>query len=401
VLVGAVLGQHGEAIDQGLAWIFRGPNSFTGEDTAEISAHGSLMVLEALVRTALDHGAVLAEPGEFTRRAFLNGKIDLVQAEAVADLINASGQFSLDQAYGLLKGQLSSRILAIGQHISKALAQVVALLDFPDDVVLATASLRPTLSPAIEQCAALTGTFSTYLRRKEGAGVAIIGPPNVGKSSIFNLLLSESRAIVSPLPGTTRDLIEARFFLGGQICRLIDTAGIRSADDPVELEGVVRAMSAFDQADLVLLVLDISNPWEPGFETLLARAKPDRCLLILNKADLPNRLSLPENLLFRSVQLSAMTGEGLAQVLDFLRCRQVLSHEGPEIGLTRQRHLDSLMRVQHHLGLADTQLQQEFPLAECVAEDLRLALDEVDLLLGARFSEDVLDIIFSEFCIGK
>lgn len=401
MLVGAVLGRHGEEIDQGLAWIFRCPNSFTGEDVAEISAHGSVMVLEALVRAALDYGAVLAEPGEFTRRAFLNGKMDLVQAEAVADLINAAGQFSLDQAYGLLKGQLSSRIRSIGQHISKVLAQVGALLDFPDDVVLAAPALRPTLGSAIEQCSALTGTFSTYLRRKEGAGVAIIGPPNVGKSSIFNLLLSESRAIVSPLPGTTRDLIEARLYLGGQICRLIDTAGIRSADDPVELEGVERALSAFEQADLVLLVLDISHPWEPGFEALLARAKPDRCLLVLNKADLPSHLSLPENLLFHTVRLSALTGEGLAQVLEFLRCRQVLSQERPEIGVTRQRHLQSLMRVQHHLGLADTQLQQEIPLAECVAEDLRLALNEIDLLLGAKFSEEALNIIFSEFCIGK
>ena len=400
--VGTVLGEHGEKLDQGLAWVFAGPCSYTGEDTVEISAHGSLIVLEALVRAALSHGAVLAGPGEFTRRAFLNGKIDLLQAEGVVDLIHAVGRFSLGNAYGMLSGQLSASVGAIGEFTLDALALAEALLDFPDDVPSAFGEIDSMVCRALARCAELTGTFETFSRKNDGVEVAIVGPPNAGKSSLFNLLLRDSRAIVSPVPGTTRDLIEARLFLDGELFRLVDTAGLRPTADPVEAEGVSRAMAAAQRADLVLVVMDASIPWIVDIGAMLERLDPKRVGVVFNKVDLPLQIVLPEDLGFTPLRVSALLGDGVDLLLDFLRSKRGRPHEDSEaVSLTRVRHFECLSRAEVHFRNALVQLNSMPPALECVAEELRGALAEVHSVLGVEVGDVLLDRIFSEFCIGK
>lgn len=398
---GTVLGEQGQEIDQGLAWVFVAPNSYTGEDTVEISCHGSLLVLEVVVRAAVLHGAVLAQPGEFTRRAFLNGKMDLVQAEAVVDLIHASSRFSLDNAYGLLKGQLSAQIGQIGESILRALAYAEVLLDFPEEVAVDARAISDPVALALGQCAQLTSTFSTYSRRADGFYIAIIGPPNAGKSSLFNLLLKESRAIVSPIPGTTRDLIESHLYLDGELFRLVDTAGLHPSVDPVEEEGISRAYNMARKADLVLLVLDSSLPWSAEYADLCSLLDPCRDLVILNKADLPLKLILPSGMSFTCLSLSALTAVGVNTLFDHLRTVHSADTKLQAAGLTRQRHYECLSRAQDYLCKAQTQTLEPLLAPECVAEDLRAALEEIYSLLGLRVNDEVLDIVFSEFCIGK
>lgn len=398
---GAVLGEQGQEIDQGLAWVFTAPNSYTGEDTVEISCHGSLLILETVVRTAIFHGAVLAQPGEFTRRAFLNGKMDLIQAEAVVDLIHASGRFSLDNAYGLLGGQLSAQVTRIGQIILHALAHLEALLDFPEDVAVDAGVIAESISSALDQCSQLTSTFSTFSRRNKGFSVAIVGPPNAGKSSLFNLLLKESRAIVSPLPGTTRDLIESQLYIDGELFRLIDTAGLHNSADPVENEGIGRAYGAAEKADLVLLVLDSSLPWSVGYADLCRLLDPSRDLIVFNKADLPTQLVLPAEMPCACLSVSALTGLGFSALLNHLRAKHSADTLGQAAGLTRLRHFECLSRAQDYLMKARSQAIGPHLIPECVADDLHTALEEIYLLLGQKVSDEVLDLIFSEFCIGK
>jgi tRNA modification GTPase len=398
---GAVLGEQGQEMDQGLAWAFRAPNSFTGEDTVEISCHGSLLVLEAVVRAAVFHGAVLAQPGEFTRRAFLNGKIDLIQAEAVVDLIRAAGQVSLDNAYGLLNGRLSAQITQIRQTILRALAHAEALLDFAEDVAIDPEGIAVPMAEALGICARLTSTFSTFSRGSDGFSVAIIGPPNAGKSSLFNLLLQESRAIVSPFPGTTRDLIESRLYIGGDLFRIADSAGLHPTDNPIEEEGIRRAYGAAENADLILLVLDSSLPWAAEYAGLLRVLDPRRDLVVLNKSDLPRQLCLVEEGSRRSVSLSTLSGAGVPALLDHLKSAHPAGAKTQAVGLTRLRHYEGLCRVQAHLEAALVKTKESAFAVECVAEDLHGALVEISTLLGVEVCDEVLDLIFSEFCIGK
>lgn len=395
---GVALGENGQVLDQALAWVFLNPRSYTGEDTVEISCHGSLAVLEGLVRAAVRAGAVLAEPGEFTRRAFLNGKMDLVQAEAVADLIHAAGRFSLENAYGLLAGQLSRAVAEIQQGVLGALAQCEALLDFPDDVALGLQAVRDAGQVALGRCEALTSTFSTFSRRQDGTVVAIIGPANAGKSSLFNLLLRESRSIVSPLPGTTRDLIEARLFVDGELVRLVDTAGLRQAADPVEAEGVARAYGVAARADIRVLVLDSSRPWESGFGPLLEGLHA-RDVLVLNKSDLPTQL-VPPDLGVRPISVSALSGEGVDLVLAALRDR-IPPAPKEEVGLLHLRHFECLSAAAAALKRALSHLEGRAVALECVAEELRGALVQTHVLLGTQVDDEVLDLVFSRFCIGK
>lgn len=396
---GVALGEDGQVIDQALAWVFLNPRSYTGEDTVEISCHGSLAVLEGLVRASVRAGAVLAEPGEFTRRAFLNGKMDLVQAEAVADLIHAAGRFSLENAYGLLAGQLSRAVTEIQQGVLGALAQCEALLDFPDDVVLGSQTVRDAGQAALDHCEALTSTFSTFSRRQDGAVVAIVGPANAGKSSLFNLLLRESRSIVSPLPGTTRDLVEARLFVEGELFRLVDTAGLRESSDPVEAEGVARAHGVAASADIRIVVLDSSQPWDSGFGGLLQGLRAGRDILVLNKSDLAGKLTLPD-LGVRPIAVSALSGEGVDLVLAAFRDR-IPPAPKEVVGLLHLRHFECLSTAAAALKRALAHLEGRAVALECVAEELRGALVQTHVLLGTQVDDEVLDLVFSRFCIGK
>lgn len=398
---GVILGEQGQEIDRGLAWVFAAPSSYTGEDTVEISCHGSLFILEAVVRSAIAHGAVLAQPGEFTRRAFLNGKMDLIQAEAVVDLIRASGRFSLDNAYGLLRGQLSGQITQISQAVLHALAHLEALVDFPEDVIVDSRIIQDSIAAALRQCSQLTSTFSTFSRRNDGFSIAIIGPPNVGKSSLFNCLLKESRAIVSPVPGTTRDLIEARLYIDGELFRVIDSAGLHRSADFVESEGIKRAYRAAENADLILLVLDSSRPWLSEYSELCELLDLHKDLVIFNKADLPSRLILPRENLFKCLSLSALTGAGIDALFDHLRLLHSANTQMQTAGITRLRHYECLRNAQNYLETAQFQSADPHGAIECIAADLQAALEEIYSLLGLRVNEEVLNLIFSEFCIGK
>lgn len=400
--MGIFLGEYGQEIDHGLAWVFARPNSYTGEDVVELSCHGNAIILEAVVRTAICHGAVMAGHGEFTRRAFLNGKLDLMQVEAVVDLIQAGGQFSLENAYGHLKGSLSTAVGGLKDTLLKVLAQVEVLLDFSEeDLHVDLRQVTVGLESALAQSRQLTDSFTGSSRRHEGLAIVIVGPPNAGKSSLFNALLKENRAIVSPTPGTTRDLVEARVFVGGELYRLVDTAGLHATTDPLESEGISRALTALGAADTVFFVLDASVPWSDEYFALLDSLRPNRDVVVLNKADLPKGILLPSDWPFRTVETSTISGFGTMQLIEFLRLRNRKLGQSEGIGLTRLRHYNGLVEVGQCLQRALDHPSGAIYNLECLADDLRSALEALALLQGVNVSEETLDLIFAEFCIGK
>lgn len=395
--------------DQVVATYFPAPHSYTGDDVVEVSAHGSPVVLRQILEQAMHAGARLAEPGEFTLRAFLNGRIDLVQAEAVADLIDAVTPLQARAAFDQLEGTLTGRIAEIDRELFDLMARIEASLDFPDEgyhfieASEASASLRSIES---KLCALLCEARRGRLIR-EGAQVAIAGKPNVGKSSVFNALLRAGRAIVTPIPGTTRDLVTETADIDGLRLELIDTAGIRDAADEVEAEGVSRARRAWTTADLVMVVLDRSEPLEDSDFELLKETESGRRLVVVNKSDLPpawtsTELGFPEAV----ASVSSKTGDGV----DGLR-RQIRSTlEGGSAATARDtaavtnvRHAALLERAREALRRACDAVEspggpvpEEFVLTDL--QDARAALEEVT---GKRTSEDLLRHIFSRFCIGK
>ena len=389
----------GKEVDTGLGWVLKGPRSYTGEDTVEISCHGSIVVLESLVQAAISRGAVLAAPGEFTRRAFLHGRLDLLQAEAVIDLIQAGSQSSLDSAYGSVDGRLSQLILELKDRIVKALSLVEVGLDFNEEDIgdVNWVPVAEYLRDALSLATRLVGTFEGNRRRRDGILIAIFGRPNVGKSTLLNVLLGEDRAIVTPVPGTTRDIIEGRTVWDGVSVRLSDSAGIRSSGDPVEQEGVSRALRAAREADFVLSVLDSSVEWQDADRVVLDLLFDLPGLIVLNKSDLPRKIQLPVNISSRHspIEISALTGKGLHALQRLVLERTPLPSLIGGVGLTRQRHCDCLSRVVLSLekgcGMVSSGLFAE----------LQEGLGAIGEMLGERIDDDILDRIFSDFCIGK
>ncbi|MEE2658533.1 MAG: tRNA uridine-5-carboxymethylaminomethyl(34) synthesis GTPase MnmE [Candidatus Latescibacterota bacterium] len=399
---GKVRDAQGREIDTALAWFLPGPKSYTGEDTVEISTHGSEAVLQAVLETAVESGARMAEAGEFTRRAFINGKLDLPQAEAVVDLIRAGSRSGLMTAYGAASGGLSKVVAEVKAEIVAALALLEVGLDFVDeDVDTPSMAQVDAHVLAVERRAReLVESFAGARRRLQGWQVAIVGRPNVGKSTLLNALLSEERAIVSETPGTTRDVVEGRVIWAGESLRLVDTAGQRRNPGPVEAEGIRRARQRAEEADLVLVVLDRSREWSSEDEWVIGAAGNSPRLLVLNKADLSPRLQLPASLEEPEfVAVSATTGSGL----EGLRSR-ILRHTRsmkPEaaVSLLRDRHRERMSSVADRASRAREQLSALTP--EIAAAELRNALEDVGELLGEEVEEAVLDRIFAEFCIGK
>ena len=394
----------GRAIDEGLAWVLAAPRSYTGEDTVEISSHGSFQILEQLVQAALAKGAVLAQPGEFTRRAFLNGRLDLLQAEAVVDLIQAGGKGSLDNAYGHLQGRLSALVRQHKSCIIEALSLIEVGLDFAEEDIDETSrqSVLNLLDQVINSTRHLVDTFEGCRLRQDGALVALVGRPNVGKSTLLNAFLGEERAIVTPLPGTTRDLIEGRAHWGGEIIRLVDSAGIRISQDLIEKEGIRRAIETIETADFVLAVLDASDNWHKDDELVLQLLENKPAILLLNKTDLPRRLNIP--IAFSSthpvVDISALTGLGLPQVQNVVAANMPSPSLVNGLGITRQRHRDCLQRVIESSTMAREMLLSQ-QLDECIVAELQEGLVAFGDILGENVADDVLDRIFSDFCIGK
>ncbi len=393
--------------DQVVATYFPAPHSYTGEHVVELSAHGSPVVLRHIVEKAMELGARLAEPGEFTLRAFLNGRIDLVQAEAVADLIDAVTPLQARAAFDQLEGTLTERIAEIEAELFDLIAKLEASLDFPDEGYhFVEAGEAGTALRAIEH---KVGSLLCEARRgrliREGARVAIAGKPNVGKSSLFNALLGSGRAIVTAIAGTTRDLLTDTADIGGLRLELVDTAGVRETTDEVESEGVARARRAWTTADLVLVVLDLSAPLENEDLDLLRDTGNIPRLMVANKSDLPpawRTADLPEPF----VAVSSITGEGVESLR--LSIREALDAANPATArdtaaVTNVRHADLLSRAASALRRAAAAVDapggpvaEEFVLTD--VQDARAALEEVT---GKRTSEDLLRHIFSRFCIGK
>jgi tRNA modification GTPase len=396
--------RQGQVIDEVLVAVLRAPRTFTREDVVEITCHGGLLPAKLVLDAVLEHGARLAQPGEFTRRAFLNGRIDLAQAEAVADLIHSRTELALTAANEQLAGKLSQRINQLRDDLVKTLAHVEAHIDFPDeDIAPAT---RDQLVKRLEQGVAFmdallrTANEGQILRR--GIRAAIIGRPNAGKSSLLNQLLGHERAIVSPVPGTTRDTIEETANVRGLPVVFIDTAGLREAGDQIEAEGVRRSHESLARAELILHVLDASEPLTPEDERHLAEFNGKKRLLVVNKIDLPRRLELPVTTSARPVDVSCVTGQGLDSLKDAIK-HQVWSGEIRAEMLQvmiNSRHQEALRRAREGTLRTLEALRENLTL-ELAALDLRIAVNAVGEIVGKTSTEDLLDSIFSQFCIGK
>ena len=394
--------------DQVVATYFPAPHSYTGEHVVEVSAHGSPVILSQIVEQAIQAGARLAEPGEFTLRAFLNGRIDLVQAEAVADLIDAVTPLQARAAFDQLEGTLTERIAAIDRDLFDLIAHLEASLDFPDEGYhfIETEQAQAALQALESRVGSLLCDAKRGRLIREGARVAIAGKPNVGKSSLFNALLQTGRAIVTPIPGTTRDLVIESLDIEGLRIELVDTAGVRDTADEIESEGVSRARRAWAAADAVLVVLDASLPLDEADEALLRETSARPRIVVANKIDLPAVWSHDALHGSTIVEASAVTGAGLAALRRQIRDAVGAGNPGTardSVAITNVRHAELLRRACAALTRAraavsgpDGPAPEEFVLTDL--QDARASLEEVT---GKRTSEDLLRHIFARFCIGK
>ena len=406
LVYGALRGPDGQVIDHCLATVSRAPHSYTGEDTAELQCHGSPVGLTLGLEALFAAGARQALAGEFTRRAFLAGKLDLTRTEAIADLIHAESAAAVVQAAGQLGGALAGAIEEIYQSLTDLLAHFHAVLDYPDEDIqpLQAAHIAATLAQTEDRLARLEGSYRRGRALVEGIPCAIIGRPNAGKSTLLNALLGYDRAIVTPTAGTTRDTVEERLNLGGVLVRLIDTAGLRQADDRAEQLGIQRSHSAAERAELVLAVLDGSAPLTPEDREVLALAlRAPRCVVILNKADLagdaPPPPGLPEGM--PVVRLSALTGAG---VDGLERAMQALFPADPGLRpgclLTNARQAQAARQARQAVGRAGQALRDGLP-PDAVLSDVELALAALGELTGRVVRDDVTARIFQRFCVGK
>jgi tRNA modification GTPase len=389
----------GGAVDDVVATVFSAPHSYTGQDVVEISAHGSPVVLRAIVGEAIGAGARLAHPGEFTLRAFLNGRIDLIQAEAVADLIAAATPLQARVAFDQLEGTLTTRIAAIDAELFDLIARLEASLDFPEEGYhfIEPGEIAERIGAILEQLDYLLSDADRGRMIREGATAVIVGRPNVGKSSLFNVLAGSDRAIVTEVPGTTRDLITESVEIEGIPVTLVDTAGLRDAMDVVEREGVTRAARARDAADVIVLVVDRSEPLTPDDQRLLEQTSSSRRIVVANKCDLAAASAHAE----AAVRVSAATGEGLEDLRRAIGCalsQEEAARDTPLI--SNLRHVTLLRQARESLVHAREASLSATP-EEFLLSDLQSARTRFDEVVGARTSEDVLRHIFERFCIGK
>lgn len=394
----------GTRIDEVVVTFFQKPHSYTAEDVLEISAHGSPVVLKHIVEIALARGARLAEPGEFTMRAFLNGRIDLAQAEAVRDLIDSQTLYQAQVAAQQLGGALSHTLQPAKKKLVELIALLEAGIDFADDdvPVLPAATIHKHLAEIRAPLEKLAGSFAYGKIVHEGLTLAIIGRPNVGKSSLFNRLVERERAIVTASPGTTRDLVTETVAIGGIPLRLIDTAGIRQALDEAESLGIQKSMEALADADMVLIVLDASQPLVAEDAELLAQVAQRKAIVVENKADLaPIPSRQPAQISVPVIRTSALTGDGIPALREEI-LRQIQGDGAiTETGfLTNLRHQRLVEQSLQSLTASATAVDARIP-HEMVLLDLYAALRALDEITGATTTDDILNLIFGTFCIGK
>lgn len=403
------LGADGEALDEGLALYFPAPHSYTGEDVLELHGHGGPLLVESLIGRAVALGARRAQPGEFTLRAYLNEKLDLAQAEAVADLIDAGSEAAARAALRSLQGEFSARVRSLDEALAGLRAHVEATIDFPTDEIdfLADRALAERLTGVRELCAALQATARQGRLLTEGLTVVIAGAPNAGKSTLLNRLAGHDAAIVTDIPGTTRDVLRERIQLEGVPILLLDTAGLRDGGDVIETEGMRRARAAMEQADRVLFLVDAAQ--DPGAECFEAERAgiPAQVpvTIVFNKIDLlrddsaraaapRQRMDVPQ------LRISASTGAGIDELRRHLL--EAAGYESADSGAlsARRRHLEALAVTAAHLDRADRQCR-EAGAGELVAEELRAAQRALGEITGTGTGDELLGRIFSAFCIGK
>lgn len=403
-LHGKVVDEKGAEIDDALCLIFRAPRSYTGEDTVELQGHGGPVVLKKILRQALGAGARMAEPGEFTKRAFLNGKLDLVQAEAVADLIHARSDRAAAAALEQLDGRLSDRFNDLYSRLVDIAADLETTLDFVEDEL--PDEVFPTLGKKLDesfQCLeTLISTWDEGRLLRDGARVVIMGRPNAGKSTLFNALLGHDRAIVTNIAGTTRDVIEESLVLDGIPLRILDTAGLREAECEIEREGIRRARAHSEAADIAVYLIDSSQPFSEEDAEHLQKLKPASTVVVANKKDIRHSSFIFHLSSFDLIDASFESGDGLAEIHSAISEKLGGLSHAPAHAVISERHRALLAQAQDELELARGQISgQEDEGIALAAEHLRSALEHLGQVTGRVYHNELLDSVFSRFCIGK
>lgn len=397
--------EHGQVMDEGLVICFPNPNSFTGEDVVELQGHGGPVIQNALLARLLELGATAAKAGEFSMRAFENGKMDLVQAEAIADLIDATSQAAARSAVRSLQGAFSNKVNTVLEKLIHLRLHVEAAIDFPEEEIdfLADGKILALLEDVQSSVKAVQQSARQGQLLREGLQVVIAGKPNAGKSSLLNALAGIERAIVTDIAGTTRDVLHEKITLNGLPITLTDTAGLRETGDVVEKEGIRRAIKEIEQADLLLLVYDLSqgdDPLELAKNYFAEHIEPKRLMLIGNKCDLTGQApQLNDYQGFRQITVSAKQEMGVQALIEAITAHAGF-HPEEDTFIARTRHLDAMKRTQQYLAEARVQLV-EYHAGELVAESLRLAQNALGEITGDFSADDLLGKIFGSFCIGK
>ncbi len=413
---GKILDKQGKTLDTVLVTIMKAPKSYTGENSVEINCHGGTLITKKVFQRILEAGARAALPGEFTLRAFLNNKIDLAQAEAIQTLISAQNELALKAAKEQLEGKLSQEVKNIQKELIEIAAILEAWVDFPEEGLefQTMEELKLHLSATLVKMQKLAASFERGKKLTDGIQLTIIGTPNVGKSSLMNALCQKEKAIVTDIPGTTRDLIEEKVLLGSLHFHLIDTAGIRKTDQIVEQEGIRRSERALKKADLALLVLDASRSLNADDQELLKTVNKDKTIVIWNKTDLnpaPKKMGFPHELLLslkpinnldiKDLKENSSKEKGLEELIQTIEKLAWQKGESKEeIILTKERHKNALGKAIENCQKAVYGLEQKDS-AEFVAADMRFALSALGQIIGHDLSEDILSEIFSKFCVGK
>lgn len=397
---GKISSSNSEVIDDVLVSIFMNPNSYTGEDSVEISTHASPIIVKRIIELLVSMGIRAAEPGEFTKRAFLNGKIDLAQAEAVADIISSRTDASLRGARNQLDGILSKKVDTLRSELISVSSLMELELDFAEEDLefLDRIQVFKKNKHIIEEINLLLSTYSFGRVIRDGVNVAIVGKPNVGKSSLLNYILKESRAIVSEVPGTTRDVIREEVSIDGILFRLYDTAGIRLTDDTVEKEGVERSRSAVENADVVIFINDVLYGYsEELYNELINLTDKEKIINVLNKIDLNKNINIKSD-----VRISAISGKGIEDLFKLLKIKSIGSKNYTEKNaiVSNVRHYNALKMAKTSLENANKSMINKMS-GEFVSVDLRLAEDQLGEVIGKVTTDDILNNIFSKFCIGK
>ena len=400
---GHIIGVDGEIVDEVMVAFMKAPATYTREDVCEINCHGSFVAVREILNLLLDKGADLAEPGEFTKRAFLNGRIDLSQAEAVLDIINSTNKLSASQGLSQLQGSLTKKIREIRTDLKEGLARLEYSINFTEDGEdLPVSDITAFIKTAKAKIDDLANTSNKGKLVKDGINTSIVGKPNVGKSSLLNVLLDENRAIVTDIPGTTRDLITEYISLGDFTLKINDTAGIRDTDDLVEKIGVDKSIELIDESDLILAIFDMSRDFDEEDKKILDLIKEKNAIVILNKADLDIKFSEKDfNLDLPIIKTSMVDQMGIKKLEDTIRDifdTKEINRES--VLITNTRHERLLKQARDKIEASLNDMEAGIPIDACEV-DLSSAYEDLGLIIGESVSGEIMDKVFKEFCVGK